>query len=83
VRVCGDFKIDLSDAYLQLPLSDASKELVTINTHKGLFQYNRLHFGVASAPAIFQRTIESLMLGIPGISVYIDDILVTGSSVEN
>ena len=35
-------KLDMSNAYLQLPLSDQSKQLVTINTHKGLFQYNRL-----------------------------------------
>ena len=79
---CYFSKVDLSDAYLQLPLSDASKELVTINTLKGLFQYNRLPFGVASAPAIFQRTMETLMRGVKGTSVYIDDILVTGSSVQ-
>ena len=39
-------KLDLSQAYLQLPLEDSSKEFVTINTHKGLFRYNRLPFGV-------------------------------------
>ena len=46
-------KLDLSQAYLQLPLEDSSKEFVTINTHKGLFRYNRLPFGVASAPGNF------------------------------
>ena len=74
-------KLDMSQAYLQLPLDDESKELVTVNTHKGLFQYNRLPFGIASAPAIFQRCMESLFQGI-GVAVYIDDILVTGSSIE-
>ena len=39
----------------------------------------RLPFGVASAPAIFQRSIESQLQGISNISVYIDDILVSGS----
>ena len=76
-------KLDMSQAYLQLPLDDNSKELVTINTHKGLFQYNRLPFGVSSAPAVFQRYMESLFQGCKGVAIYLDDILVTGSTVED
>ena len=75
-------KLDMSQAYLQLPLDDKSKELVTINTHKGLFKYNRLPFGVLSAPAVFQRCMESLFQGCKGVAIYLDDILVTGSTVE-
>ena len=33
-------KLDLAQAYLQLPLSEDSKPLTTINTHHGLYQYN-------------------------------------------
>ena len=73
-------KLDLSHAYSQLPLDDASKEFVTINTHKGLFRYNRLPFGVSSANAIFQRTIENILQGIPHMAVYLDDIIVTGTT---
>ena len=76
-------KLDLSQAYLQIPLDDSSKELVTINTHKGLFRYNRLPFGISSAPAIFQRCMENLLQGINGVCVYFDDILVTGSPSED
>ena len=75
-------KLDLSQAYLQLPLEEESKEYVTVNTHKGLFRYNRLPFGVSSAPAIFQRTIETLMQGLKGVATYLDDILITGATTE-
>ena len=57
-------KLDLANAYLQIPVEEGSREYLTINTHKGLFQYNRLSFGVASAPAIFQRAMETLLRGL-------------------
>jgi len=46
-------KLDMSQVYQQLKLDDQSKEVVTINTHKGLIGYKRLPFGVSFAPGIF------------------------------
>ena len=54
-------KLDLSQAYNQIPLDKESKRLTTINTPKGLFEFYRLSFGIASAPAMFQRTMEALL----------------------
>ena len=71
-------KLDLKHAYQQLPLSEDSKHFLTINTSKGLYQNNRLSFGVASAPAIFQSTMDTILKGIDGVVCYIDDILITG-----
>ena len=55
---------------------------MVINTHKGLFRYTRLPYGVASAPGIFQRVMESPLQGIPGMTVYIDDILISSATEE-
>ncbi|CAM4801383.1 unnamed protein product, partial [Rotaria magnacalcarata] len=71
-------KLDLSDAYLQVELDEESKKLVVINTPMGLFRYNRMPFGIANAPAIFQRLIEQVISGIPLCVAYLDDILITG-----
>lgn len=72
----------LTQAYLQLLLDEESKQYLTINTHKGLFRYNRLPFGVSSAPAIFQRAMDTLFQGFKGVCVYLDDILVSGQSID-
>ena len=77
---CSFTKLHLAQAYQQIPLEESSKQYVTINTHKGLYRYNRLPFGVSAAPAIFQRTMENLLQGMPHVSIYLDDILVTGTS---
>ncbi|XP_031343701.1 uncharacterized protein K02A2.6-like isoform X2 [Photinus pyralis] len=76
-------KIDLSDAYLQFELSDDSKGLVTISTHKGLFRVNRMPFGVKCSGFYFQKHIEQLFQGIPNVFIFQDDILVGHREEEN
>ena len=73
-------KLDLAHAYNQLLLDEESRSYVTIITLKGLYRYTRLPFGVAAAPAIFQRTMEAILRDLPHVCVYLDDILVTGES---
>ena len=53
---------------------------MVISTHKGLFRYTRLPYGISSAPGIFQKAMEQLLQGIPHVSVYIDDILITAET---
>jgi len=54
-------KLDLSQAYQQMVLDPSDRKYTTINTHLGLFQYTRLPFGIASAPAIFQQQMEKIL----------------------
>jgi hypothetical protein len=48
-------------------MEEESKKFLTINTHKGLFQYNWLVFGVASAPAMWQQAMDQILEGIPHV----------------
>ena len=75
-------KLDLSQAYHQLELHPDSCAFTTINTHRGLYEYVRLPFGINSAVSIFQRTMETILADLPGCVVYVDDILVTGKTDE-
>ena len=73
-------KLDMSHAYQQIVLDEDSRKYVTVNTHTGLFTYNRLPFRVSSSPAIFQRTMEGVLQGIENVAVYLDDIFMTGKN---
>lgn len=74
-------KIDLSQAYAQFEL-DETKKYAVINTHKGLFRYNRLVFGLSSSPGIFQKRLEQLFSDLPHVGVFLDDIIITGRNTS-
>ena len=62
-------KVDLSHAYQQMVLEEDSRKYVANNTHKGLYRYTCLPFGIASAPAVFQRTMDTILQGIPNVFI--------------
>ena len=72
--------IDLARAYKQMEVTAESQPYLTINTHMGLFCYQRLPFGIATAPAIWQKAMSIVLQGCKGVIYYINDILVTGKT---
>ncbi|XP_053967933.1 uncharacterized protein K02A2.6-like [Anastrepha ludens] len=74
--------IDPSDAYLQIPVTAESAKLLTINTHMGLFTFNRLAPGIKSAPGAFQQIMDTTLAGIDDTVAYIDDIIIGGATFE-
>ena len=62
----------LSFTYHRLSSSFAGSGVSQIcyNRYLELFRYDRLPFGIASAPAIFKKTLDTILLSIPWIMLY-------------
>ena len=75
-------KLDLSNAYHQIKLHEEAQKFMVISTHKGLFAYTRLQYGLNSAVGIFQRAMENVLNSIPYIAIYLDDILISAPTLE-
>ena len=71
-------KLDASQAFWQIKLCDKSKDYTTFNSPFGRWAYDRLPYGVCSAPEVFHKVMEQMMENINGVHVYMDDILVWG-----
>ena len=71
-------KLDLRNVYQQLLIDEGSQRYVYINTHRSLYRYRKLPFGIASSPAIFQRTMDTIPQGIDNVACIQDNILITG-----
>ena len=74
--------LDAESGFHQLELDEESSHFTTFITHKGLYRFKRLPFGIASAPETFQCVLSDLLEGLDGVFVYIDDILVVGEDQD-
>ncbi|XP_055585256.1 uncharacterized protein K02A2.6-like [Uranotaenia lowii] len=75
--------IDLSDAYLQVEVNDKAKNILTINTHRGLYRFNRLAPGVKSAPGTFQQLMNGMIADLEGVESFLDDIIVFSKTFDD
>lgn len=60
-------KLDLRWGYHQIELSKEPREITTFITHKGLYRYKRLMFGISTAPEKYQQVIQQTLQGIEGV----------------
>lgn len=74
--------LDLKGAYLQLPVREDCRHLLTVNTHRGLYRYNYLVYGLASSPSIFQSVMDEILRGVAGAACYIDDVILCAKSQD-
>nr|CAH7764203.1 unnamed protein product [Callosobruchus chinensis] len=75
-------KLDVKQAFHQIEISPRSRHITTFITHKGLFRYKRLLFGISCAPEIYQKVTERMIARCEGCFNFIDDFLVFGETEE-
>lgn len=71
-------KLDLKDAFNQVPVKKEHQRFTAFKCPKGIFEYKVMPFGLRNAPAVFQRMIDQVLGCLIGVCcvAYMDDILV-------
>ena len=75
-------KLDANSGFYQVQLTEESSFLTTFITPFGRYRYNRLPFGITSAPEHFQKRMQSILSDMEGTVNMIDDILMYGKDQE-
>ena len=70
--------LDLRSGFWQVPLDKSTKMKSAFITHSGVYEFNRLSFGMVNAPMTFQSLMTKVLknLNFKIALVYIDDVLV-------
>lgn len=78
--------IDLSKAFLQVPLHPKSRKYTAFSVlGRGLFHFTRMPFGLVNSPATLSRLMDRVLGGTelePHVFVYLDDIIVVSDTFE-
>ena len=63
-------------------MDEKSRDITTFITHRGLYRYKRLLFGITSAPQKYQKIIKDVLQGCPGVANIADDLIIHGKGLE-
>ncbi len=75
-------KLDANSGFWQIQLSQKSAELTTFITPFGRYCFNRLPFGITSAPEYYQKKMQEILDGLDGVGCIMDDMVVYGETQE-
>ena len=69
-------KLDAAGSYWQVPLTEGTQLLTKFITPVGRFCFNGLLFGISSATEHFERRMQQILHGIPGVICKADDVII-------
>ena len=70
--------LDMHKGFWHIKIDEKSSKLTTFNTPFGRYKYQRLPFGISSAPEVFQKRNHLFIEGLSGVEVIADDFIVYG-----
>lgn len=76
--------LDLSKAYYQVPLTERAKKISAFTTPFGLYEFERLPFGLVNAPMTFQRIMDCCFsdMNLAELIIFLDDILIHAATLQ-
>jgi hypothetical protein len=76
--------LDANYGYWQIGVNPADRDKTTFTSHRGLYRFKRMPFGLMSAPATFQRAIDVVLRTVrfQCALTYVDDIVIYSSTFE-
>ena len=69
-------ELDLKWGFHQVELETESRRITIFITHRGLFQYKSLMFGITSAPEKYQEIVKDVLIGCKGVAIIADDLII-------
>ena len=75
-------KVDLVKGYHQVTIKLKEQPKTAISTPFGLYQFQRMLFGLRNAGATFQRMMDSIFQEFNFVFIYLDDVLIASKTKE-
>lgn len=77
-------KMDLKSGYWQIQMDPKDRQKTAFITHLGLFEFNKMPFGLANAPSVFQDLMNTVLQGVQHkyVMAYLDDLIVFSKNPE-
>lgn len=84
LRTFVHLKLDMASGYLQVAMNENDRHKTTIVSHKGLYKFKVMHFGLTNSPVTLAISMENVLTGLQWerCLVYLDGVIVFGTTLK-